>query len=421
MRWLTRALLALAVVLPLLFGLALWLALAEQPWLPPMPAWTLTDLSRVKAVVGSELRRGDARERVLTLTQRDLEIMVGQAARGLGAPRIAVELSTGRARLRVSLALPANPLGRWLNLEARLNDTCGMPGVDALRIGSLPLPAELADALLGLALRHAVATPRGEAAARIVQRVSFVRGQVKVAVDWRDESPQVLAASLMPLDEQARLRAYADRLAAVTVDLAAPRGAVSMADLVAPMFALARQRSSDGQAAAENRAALLVLSFYANGRSLGVIVPQARTWPAPRPLAVTLNGRADSSLHFLISAALAAEAGGPLADAVGLYKEASDAQGGSGFSFNDLAADRAGARFGLLATRAPQRLQALVAGGVRERDLMPDVADLPEALTAADFARRFGHVGTPAYERLMADIEARIDRCRVFDGADTRS
>ena len=164
-----------------------------------------------------------------------------------------------------------------------------------------------------------------------------------------------------------------------------------------------------------------MLTFYANGRSLAAIVPQARAWPAPRRYEVTLNGRPDSPLHFLISAALAAEASGPLADAVGLYKEASDAQGGSGFSFNDLAADRAGTRFGAMATRAPQRLQGLLADGVHERDLMPDVADLPESLSAADFAQRFGHVGTPAYAQLMAEIEARIDRCRVFESAKTQS
>ena len=417
MKWLART----ALALPLLAVLALWLAISAQPALPPTPAWTLTELSRVKAVVGAELRRGDARERVLTISQRDLEIMLGQAAHGFGSPRIAVELTTGRARAALSLALPANPLGGWLNLEARLNDTYGMPGVDALRIGSLPVPGWLADALLGAALQQAVSTPQGEAAARIVQRVSFVRGQVKVAVDWREDSPRVLAASLLPPDEQVRWHAYADELAAVTRTLSA-RGTVSMPDLMAPMFALAQRRSGgDRAAAAENRAALLVLTFYATGRSLAAIVPQARGWPQPRPMTVMLNGRPDTPLHFLISAALAAEAGGPLADAVGLYKEASDAQGGSGFSFNDLAADRAGTRLGLLATRAPRRLQASLAAGLAERDLMPDVADLPESLSAADFAQRFGHVGTAAYDRLMAEIEARIDRCRIFDGADSRS
>jgi hypothetical protein len=409
----------LALAAPVL--LALWLALSDRPALPPAPPWSLTELSRVKAVLGAELRRGNVREHVLTLTKRDLEIMVAQAARDYGPPRVDVDLTTGRARLRVSLALPANPLGSWLNLDAQLNDSDGMPGVDALRIGSLPVPAWLADAALGLALQRVASSPHGDAAARIVQRVSFVRGQVKVVVDWRSDSPRVLAASLVPLDQQLRLHAYADELATITHQLAATRREVSMAELVTPLFTLAKKRSDTADAAAENRAALLVLTLYANGRNLAAIVPQARGWKTPRPLIVTLNGRTDTPLHFLVSAAVAAEASGPLADAIGLYKEASDAQGGSGFSFNDLAADRAGTRFGLAATRAPKRLQSLLAGSVSESDLMPMVADLPEGLSAAEFAQRFGQVGTPAYDQVLADIETRIDRCRVYAGIDTRS
>ncbi len=421
MKLLARALLFALLALAALVLLALWLAVSSRPALPPAPPWSLTELSRVKAVLGAELKRGNASEHVLSVTKRDLEIMLGQAARGFGPPRIDADLSTGRARLRMSMPLPPNPLGGWLNLDAQLNDTYGLPRVESLRIGLLPVPAWLADAALGFALDRFVATPHGDAAARIVQRVSFVRGQVKVVVDWRDDSPRTLAASLVPIDQQLRLHAYADELAAITQHLAATRRVVSMAELVAPLFALAQRRSDAGHAAAENRAAILVLTLYANGRNLAAIVPQARDWTAPRPLVVTLNGRADTSLHFLVSAALAAEADGRLADAIGLYKEASDSQGGSGFSFNDLAADRAGTRFGLAATRAPQRLQATLAGGVHEADLMPAVADLPEGLSASEFAQRFGHVGTPAYDQLLAEIETRIDRCRAYAGIDTRS
>ena len=64
-----------------------------------------------------------------------------------------------------------------------------------------------------------------------------------------------------------------------------------------------------------------------------------------------LQARPAGPRHLLISAARAAEGGGPLSDAIGVYKEVSDSRGGSGFSFNDLAADRAGTRLGLRARR----------------------------------------------------------------------
>ena len=124
----------------------------------------------------------------------------------------------------------------------------------------------------------------------------------------------------------------------------------------------------------------------------------------------TLRGRPDFPLHFLISAFVAAEGGGPLADAVGVYKELLDAQGGSGFSFNDIAADRAGTRLGLRLVRQARATQQRLAEPVTEDELMPSVTDLPEHLTQAEFKRRFGGMGAPAYLAMMASIEARLDR-----------
>jgi hypothetical protein len=137
-------------------------------------------------------------------------------------------------------------------------------------------------------------------------------------------------------------------------------------------------------------------------------VPAADDWARPRWLHVTLHGRDDFPQHFVLSALIAAEGSSPLADAVGVYKETADARSGSGFSFNDIAADRAGTRFGERAVQEPARLQAALAGPLREFDLMPDVSDLPEFLPEAEFRQRFGGVGAPAYLRVLADIDARL-------------
>ena len=125
---------------------------------------------------------------------------------------------------------------------------------------------------------------------------------------------------------------------------------------------------------------------------------------------MVLRGRPDWPLHLLISAALAAEAGSPLSDAIGLYKEVTDARQGSGFSFGDLAADRAGIRLGLAARRDPLGLQARLASGVTDDDLLPMVKDLPEDMQEADYKRRFGGVGAPAHQAMVREIDARLDR-----------
>jgi hypothetical protein len=178
---------------------------------------------------------------------------------------------------------------------------------------------------------------------------------------------------------------------------------------------LAAERGADSQA--ESRAAIVVVAFYVNGKGLAAIVPGAKDWPVAVTRTVTLNGRTDFPQHFTISAALAAHAGTPLSDAIGLYKEVDDSRHGSGFSFNDIAADRAGTTFGELATRSAasaRQVQRRFAAGVRESDLMPNAADLPEFMPEAEFKRRFGGIGAPAYQRMMQDIERRVAACPLY-------
>ena len=137
----------------------------------------------------------------------------------------------------------------------------------------------------------------------------------------------------------------------------------------------------------------------------------------PRACSVTLAGRHDSAQHYSISAALAATAGSPFADAVGLYKELEDSQGGSGFSFNDLAADRAGTRFGELATANPagaHKAQSLARAAFAEAVIFPNVKDLPEDMRQEEFQRRFGGTGGTAYSRLAAEIEQRVGALAMF-------
>jgi hypothetical protein len=120
---------------------------------------------------------------------------------------------------------------------------------------------------------------------------------------------------------------------------------------------------------------------------------------------------------ILSSVAIAAAAGSPLADAVGVYKEVEDSQGGSGFSFADVAADRAGTLFGQHATRsanAGRVLQTRIGAGLVEADVMPRADDLPEMLQEAEFKRRFGGVGAPPYKRMLDQIEQRIAKLALY-------
>jgi len=129
---------------------------------------------------------------------------------------------------------------------------------------------------------------------------------------------------------------------------------------------------------------------------------------------VTLDGRGDLRQHFIVSAVLKVASDSGMAFAIGEFKELLDAnKGGSGFSFDDVAADLAGIRFAatLFANEAgsnvPQYLLDILG---YESPVFPDIKGLPAGLSELEFKRRFGSVDSVPYRALLAKIEKRIDK-----------
>jgi hypothetical protein len=139
---------------------------------------------------------------------------------------------------------------------------------------------------------------------------------------------------------------------------------------------------------------------------------------AQRELAnTTLRGRADWTKHFALSAGMVATSCEGVSDRVGVLKELRDSQGGSGFSFGDMAANRAGIRLAQVATfnaAAARTMQARLAGPLTIDDVFPDVADLPEDLSAAEFQSRFGGIHGLEYHDMITEIDRRLGTCAVL-------
>ena len=350
--------------------------------------------------------------------ERDVEVLLNHAAHRWFSAASRVRLQPGLATLQLSTLAPHNTasawFGRWLNVELQVKETAQLPVIDSFRIGRLPLPAWLAERMGLYAVKHFDLNKEWLLVADVVRRVRFSPQQVLVTYAWQGNSMNRLLDGLLTADELQRLRVYSDRL----VELVArqPPGIdVPMVQVLGPLFALARERSTAGNdPAIENRAVLVALTLYANGRTVASVAPAARSWPRPRPMRMMLAARADFPLHFLVSALLAAEGTTPLTKAIGVYKEVADSRGGSGFSFNDMAANRAGTRFGERAVQDPKRLQddlaqlGQPARGLTDGDLLPRTDDLPEFMAEPDFLRRFGGVGAPGYNAMLADIDRRI-------------
>jgi len=418
MRLILRLFLLLLVGLPLLAVGLVYLAVDDTALVQGVATLTPAHVQRARWL----LDRNDPRTmrpgvlRTIVVSEEDLDIATNYLAHQFGGGASKVALHDGGGVVRASLALPPNPVGRFVNLDLAWRETGSLPRVETLRLGRVPVPAMLCNWLLDRGLAYLQNHQRYAAAADVVRQVRARDGFLTVDFEWNEAAPEQLKAALIGRSQQERWQLYNARLVALA-DAPDIGRVVSLERLLGPLLQLAAERGAGGDAVQEYRSALVVLAFYVNGKGLAALVPQARTWPTPRRHVVTLAGRPDLTQHFTISAVLAATAGSPLSDVVGLYKELDDARNGSGFSFNDLAADRAGTRLGAMAVGAAagrERLRQAVAAGLRESDLMPEVRDLPEFMPQAEFVRRFGGVGKPPYQAMVARIEQRLDALPLY-------
>jgi hypothetical protein len=410
MRFLFKLLLTLIVVLPIVLGAMIYLAIDTSPSINRAAEITPASIERAKRILDQnnprKLKPGV--RRTISVREGDLDHAANYLARQYAAGGARVELKRGAARLGASLRVPTLPVGIYLNLETELAEHGSLAQVDSLRLGRLAIPGWLANWMIPRLLAIVIEEADLRSFRHAIKKVSINDDRVALTYEWQADLPDKLRTALLPAEDQERLRVYQQRLTEISQSLKAAN--VALTELFVPLLSLADERSNGTNGVAENRAVILLLALYVNGQDSARIVPNAKTWPRPQRHGVLLNGRADLAKHFIVSSALAAKAGGPLSDAVGLYKELADAREGSGFSFNDIAADRAGTRFGEYAANSDsaRKLQRRARSGFGENDVMPDTQDLPEFMPEREFIKRFGGVDAPAYNKMMAEIERRI-------------
>jgi len=392
-------------------SLAFLLALATSP-APEVerPATLgLAHLDRGRLLVESldlkHLKEGE--ERRLRFGQQDLSLALNWLVGSLGQGGADVAIDARRLQVRVSLRLYKLP--RYLNLVLAFRPQGDLLVPSALRLGKVPLPAQFSGKLIGALLAISPAAEQYRVARDMLRAARLEPGKLVLTLIWRgaelDQAMHDPRWNLTGVDTTV-LEAYRARLARNP----ATAGAILLGDV----FTLARERSRQGDPVAENRAALVALAETAYGSHL---LPNGETGKARHHGTVLLAGREDSAQHFALSAFISVLGGEGIADLAGLYKELRDTRDGSGFSFTDLAADRAGSRLGEASVRTPEsarKVQAVLAGVRDERVFFPRIQDLPEFMNQSQFEKRFGGVGQPAYLKQVREIEARIAKLPLY-------
>ncbi len=425
---------ALPVVLGVLcLGILGWLSLELAP-LPLEPAQVTSAEKRrlvheIRSKSPTSLEEGQTQ--TLRLTEHDLNVLLSWGL-SLGSPhrKAQVRLARDGACLSVSAHVP---LGRgeprYLNLVmtggAGITDGSLRLAVDRCQVGSLIVPRWVLRPAVSLAASLVCHDRRSRLFLEATRRMAFEPAGIELTYGPVHVPPDLRRTLFRPAgvsDEVlASTQAQVDHLLMVARQL--PPVQLSFGWCFETAFTLARERSVPGNPIIENRAAVFALGMLLGHRRVGEFLGPIFLEdgdPAVRQALrrVTLRGRSDWTKHFCISAVIVILSDTALSDAAGLLKEELDADiGGSGFSFADLIADRAGTVFGLRATQdeaSARALQARLAGGFRVEEFFPPAADLPEGIPDAELQSRYGGVGGEGYRRLIEEIEQRIAACAAY-------
>lgn len=431
-----RWLLLCTILLLLLFAgaaVALFLyALEQEPLVPRSAPADYTTVADGKAFVNRikmQIESADAEGTTLTVTEGELNQLAQLGSHTFKWASADVEIDGTTLDARMSVQLPHNPFGQYLNLAAQVGSSSTGIGIDQLAVGPLhfsgrwllPLVARMMDALL-----------RNQQASEVLAGVSGMQVEGDTALfnvfpppDVKENLKQAittLQAYRFPDGEEERVTHY--------YDLLAKEGELpdvriqSLSEYLAPLMREAAIRSVDSSAVAENRAAIWALVIYFSDGGfetlIGTLVSSQREL-VYAPYDVRLAQRQDLRLHFLTSAGIALASQQGISIAAGEFKELMDSgDGGSGFSFVDLAADRAGIHFVALAMAGEEearQLQKQLAQIQGEASFFPDTSGLIEGISDAQFRERYGDMESARYLEEVARIDQRIKSLLIYKRA----
>lgn len=378
--------------------------------------WTLShdDVLRARKILreGSKTRPDEIG--TLVLNKDDINLVANYLLNRYSKSAVSIRLKQNYLRFNITATLPDNFLGKYVNVTFKFSnedDGNALPVISKFKAGKLLLPSKLAAFAMDRFIRYSSLKQYALLARRYIKSIDITPEQVTLTYH---STPETLIQAKNFLTHGASdqaLNTYQEKLADIIAQHD-PNWRLSLAELLKPLFTLAYERSTLDNAIEENRLVIFTVNDYVNKQETKKFIPSGEPPPnTGKAFPAFLYKRIDLAKHFIGSAAITASINGQVSKVFGEEKELSDAIDGSGFSFIDLAADKAGTRLGELATASPQSARSiqLAMSQINDyKDFMPDPRDLPEHMNAEEFKLRYGSVNSQAYQEMVQQIEQRI-------------
>ncbi|MDO9169104.1 MAG: hypothetical protein Q7U18_08460 [Methylobacter sp.] len=405
--------LLLVCVMLVLFGVG------NKPELKVGWSPTHDDLLRAKKILYEGFKTKPDEIGIIELTQADLNLAGNYLLNRYSKSAVNVDLKNDELRFVVTITLPANSLGQYLNISFRLGNVKGndLPVITKFKAGKLLLPAKLAAFIIDTIIQYSSLNDYFILATRPLKTVTIDAEKLSI-IYYPNKNTLIQARNFLThTSDNSTLNIYQQKLADI-VAKHDPEWRLSLAELLQPLFELAYQRSTMETVIDENRFVISTINDYVNKQEAKKLLSSIEDKPVTgKQYTAFLYKRIDLAQHFIGSAALTALVNKQAAKIAGEEKELSDARSGSGFSFIDLAADKAGIRFGEMATSSPEnarKMQKAMSEITGYSDFMPDPRDLPEHMNEVEFKQRFESVNSPVYREISKQIDDRISAMPIY-------
>ncbi len=420
----------LIVACPAVFLLA---AIEKNPKVAPPPKLSFDSVKRVEELVKNNkpdsMRTREVRQ--VKMSEKDLNLIAGYGVSQLTDDIFIypeIRLFDQLIHLYATVKIPKTPLGRYVNTELTLAIKENKPDINYIRIGKIKIPGTVITFAASFICQNFLPPQDYKLFVETMndlQSVSIHEKQLVLVYEWNPDSLAQIHESgkalVISAEHQDKLIFYTNALTDLAVTLKKYHsGSISLSRVIRPLFQLAGEQSTVFKdPVLENRALLQALSLFCINQGIDKLISKEKFKQVkPRTnIRFTLNGRDDLPKHLLVSAGLAVSAGSKLSNFVGLSKEVADSDMGSGFSFADLAADRAGVRLAELAVGSDilaSRLQQKMAAVKQESDFMPRIDHLPEGIMALEFKKLYKDLDSKAYVMIDDEINRRIDECSAY-------
>jgi len=359
-------------------------------------------------------------------SESDLQSAMRFAMRAVPTARGYAEVSDGNVNLSTSIGLPAN---LWLNISADIGESKEGIFITWFRFGRFSISPHIIVPMARGALNVVLGDDLGTVALSAVRDVRISNDIVQATVTLDREQRKALAKSAKGtvrdasgLASEELVRSYWLALHNASKSKLLPTsGSLTNYPVFAMRLAIDRAGSENGFEK-EAEAALLAFAIYCGHpkfqQLVGDVVPENLSKQKSGCTGTTLADRGDLRQHFAISAGLHAASNAGTAFAIGEFKELLDAgKDGSGFSFDDIAADLSGIRFAdLFLKSGPIAAENALLRIRDESSFFPTISDLPSFMSQQEFEERFGEVDSNAYKSMLLQIKNRIDRLPIYDG-----